>query len=175
MKLCPSCHHCYEEAETSCADDLSPLVRSYPDTNVVAKKYRLDWLTGRDCLGAIYEGKHLGTDRCVAIRLLSPDLSGGQDMLKRFRAEAHAVAHLNTRIDHQHVAKTYDYGTLADGTPYIVTELLTGRPLQEHIASTGPLPIGDALNIARQMADGIDAAHRCGIVHGGLGHARLKR
>ncbi|HZB46293.1 MAG TPA: serine/threonine-protein kinase, partial [Pyrinomonadaceae bacterium] len=168
MKLCPLCHLCYEEAETSCANDQSPLVSTHPDTRLVAKKYRLDWLLGRGRLGALYEGTHIATDRCVAVRLLAPDRAGGRETPKQFRAEAHTVAHLNTRIDHQHVAKTCDYGTLTDGTPYIVTELLTCTPLREFMAGAGALTVSDAVRVARQMADGLEAAHRCGVVHGDL-------
>ena len=168
MNLCPACSLCYEETHNLCAHDESPLVKSHPATRLIAKKYKLDWLIGRGRLGAVYEGTHTETDRRVAIRLLSPNSVIAPEALKQFRSEAHAVAHLNTRIDHQHVARTYDYGTLGDGTPYIVTELVKGQPLHEFMQSAGRLRLDEAASIARQVANSLEAAHRSGIVHGDL-------
>jgi serine/threonine protein kinase/ketosteroid isomerase-like protein len=168
MKVCPSCHLCFEETYILCAKDQCQLVSSHPATPSIAKKYRLDWLLGRGRLGAVFEGTNVETDRRVAIKLLSPDFAGRPEVLKQFRAAAYAVAHLNTRIDHQHVVKTYDYGTLSDGTPYIVMELVEGDLLHELLERNSAFPLDEAVGVARQIADGLEAAHRCGVVHGNL-------
>jgi serine/threonine-protein kinase len=168
MKVCTSCHLCYEDVYSFCANDQSELVYSPPASPYIVKKYRLDWLLGQGRLGIVFEGTILETERRVAIKLLLPDLAGRAGDLKQFRAEAYAVAHLNTRIDQQHVAKTYDYGTLSDGTPYFVEELVEGEPLGELLQRTGQFSASDAVDIARQIADGLGAAHRAGVVHGDL-------
>jgi serine/threonine protein kinase/ketosteroid isomerase-like protein len=168
MNVCTSCQLCYEDVYSLCANDQSDLVNLPPASPYIAKKYRLDWLLGRGRLGIVFEGTILETDRRVAIKLLMPNLAGWAGDLKQLRAEAYAVAHLNTRIDQQHVVKTYDYGTLNDGTPYFVVELVEGQPLGELLQRTDRISASDAVEIARQIADGLEAAHRAGVMHGDL-------
>ncbi len=168
MNVCTSCQRCYDDVSSFCANDQSELVNSPPASPYIAKKYRLDWLLGRGRLGIVFEGTILETERRVAIKLLMPDLAGWAGDLKQLRAEAYAVAHLNTRIDQQHVVKTYDYGTLSDGTPYFVVELVEGQPLGELLQRTGRISASDAVEIARQISDGLEAAHRAGVMHGDL-------
>lgn len=168
MKVCPACNLCYEDVYSRCANDQSELTTSPPASPFIAKKYRLDWLLGHGLLGLVFEGTILETERRVAVKLLLPDLAGRAENLKQFRTEAYAVAHLNTRIDQHHVVKTYDYGTLSDGTPYFVMELVEGQPLSELLQQTGQISVIDAVEIARQITDGLEAAHRAGVMHGNL-------
>jgi len=128
---------------------------------MIADKYRLDRLLGRGGMGAVYLGTHVDLDRLVAIKLLLPDFTADADALERFRREARAAARLN----HPNVADTYDYGVLPDGGAYIVMEMVEGQTLREYMDASGPLPIPEAIAIARQVADGIDAAHRRDIIH----------
>jgi serine/threonine protein kinase/ketosteroid isomerase-like protein len=168
MKVCASCNRCYEDVYSICANDKSELGTSPPASPFIAKKYRLDWLLGQGRLGIVFEGTILETERRVAIKLILPDLADHPGNLKQFRTEAYAVAHLNTRIDQQHVVKTYDYGTLNDGTPYFVMELVEGQPLSELLQRRGQISVTDVVDIARQITDGLEAAHRAGVVHGNL-------
>jgi len=78
----------------------------------------------------VYSGRHTETGRPYAVKLLLPDESADDEAAKNFRRAALATAHLNTRVDHQHVAKTYDYGLLSDGAVYVVTEMVGGRSLR---------------------------------------------
>lgn len=168
MKLCPTCQQCYEDAYALCIYDQAALVLSRPGTRLITQKYSLDRLLGRSGTSAIYAGTHLETDRPVAIKLLRPDAVADPEALKHFRQEALAAAHLNTRVNHQRVAKTYDYGLVPDGTAYIVMELVAGQTLRAYMDSIGPLPTASAVRLARQVADGLQAAHHCGVVHGDL-------
>src|SRR5687768_15802817 len=156
MKLCPVCLHCYEDADTACARDRSVLLPSRHGSRLIADKYRLDKLIGRGGMGAVYAGVHAELERPAAIKLLLPDFVSDQQAAERFKREARAAARLN----HPNVAGTYDYGTLAGGESYIVMELVEGETLREHLAAAGVLPIGEAVQIARQVADGIESAHR---------------
>ncbi len=161
MKICPTCERCYEDAETTCQQDAAALLPSRHGSRVIGEKYRLDRRIGRGGMGAVYAGTHLELDRPVALKLLLPDYVTDASALERFRREARAAARLN----HQNVADVYDYGLLADGGAYIVMELIDGETLREHMNKDCTVPFGEAASIARQVAEGIDAAHRSHIVH----------
>lgn len=161
MKLCPVCQRCYDDSDSVCEQDQTALVASRPGTRLIAEKYRLDQILGRGGMGAVYAGTHLDLERPVAVKLLLPDFTADTDALERFRREARAAAH----IDHSNVADTYDYGLLPDGGAYIVMQLVVGQTLREYMDAAGSLSYPEALNIARQIAEGIEAAHRRGIVH----------
>jgi serine/threonine protein kinase/ketosteroid isomerase-like protein len=121
----------------------------------------MERLLGRGGMGAVYAGTHLDLERPVAIKLLLPDFTADADALERFKREARASA----RLQHHNVADTYDFGLLPDGGAYIVMELVRGQPLRDYMDETGALSLADAVNIAEQVAEGIDAAHRRDIVH----------
>ena len=165
MKFCPTCLQCYEDVHTSCVEDKAALVSSCPGTRLIAQKYCLERLLSNGCRSVIYAGTQLDTDFPVAIKLFLAGSDPDPEAVKWLRREAHAIAHLNTRINHQHVAKTYDYGLLPDGTAYIAMELVAGQTLREYLDSAGPLPLASAVRIARQVAEGLEVAHRCGVVH----------
>jgi serine/threonine protein kinase len=173
MKLCPLCQHCYEDRFISCTHDRSTLIGDRPGACVVAQKYSLDRLLTSGGAQALYAGKHLETGRPYAIMLLPMAVGDDAKALKNLRREALATAHLNTRFDHQHAAKTYDYGLLPDGTVYVITELIVGQSLRQYMDETKPLPVAMAVHIAQQVADGLEAAHRCGVVHHGLEPANI--
>lgn len=161
MKLCPTCQRCYEDVNNFCVYDQSSLLPSRPGGLIIADRYRLDRLLGRGGMGAVYAGTHLELDRSAAIKLLLPDSVTDPQAIERFRREARASARLN----HQNVADVYDYGTLPDGGAYIIMELVNGQTLREYMDGVGQLPFADAVLIARQVADGVEAAHRGGIIH----------
>jgi len=109
-------------------------------------------------MGEIYEAKHPVLGHSVAIKVMRPTAS---DMFERFRREARATAHLRN----PHIATVVDVGTLSNGTPYMVMELLVGNDLAEEIGQTGPLPVESAVEYVTQGLEGIAAAHAAGIVH----------
>jgi serine/threonine protein kinase/ketosteroid isomerase-like protein len=128
---------------------------------LILDKYRIDKLLARGGMGAIYAGTHVELDRPVAIKLLLPSFNADGQVLERFRREARAAA----RVKHPNIVDIYDYGVLADSEAYIIMELAEGETLHEHLKRVGKLPINGAIAIARQIAEGMDAAHRTGIVH----------
>ena len=170
MKICPICRRCYEDTDTRCTEaDRSILVASRPGSRVIADKYRLDRLLGRGGMGAVYAALHVELERPTAIKLLLPDQISDEQALERFKREARAAARLN----HPNVAGTYDFGTLPGGESYIVMELVEGETLSERLAAAGTLPFGEAVLIARQVADGVESAHEGGIVHRDLKPANI--
>ena len=162
MKICRTCQRCYEDTEATCVEaNHGALIPARPGSRLIAEKYRLDRLLGRGGMGAVYAGTHLELDRPVAIKLLLPESISDPQALERFRREARTAARLN----HPNVANTYDYGTLPDGEAYLVMELVKGRTLREYLNEHAPLRLKMAVLIARQVAEGIGAAHHSGIVH----------
>lgn len=161
MKLCPICQLCYEDSDTLCLKDNTALVPARHGSRQITEKYRLDRLLGRGGMGAVYEGTHVDLDRRIAVKLLLPDFTADPDTLERFRREARAAARLN----HPNVADTYDYGTLPDGGAYIVMELIEGQTLRQYMNVVDKVDFAEAIQIAQQVASGVEAAHHQGIVH----------
>jgi serine/threonine protein kinase/ketosteroid isomerase-like protein len=162
MKICRTCRRCYEDTEAVCEiAEHGGLSHARHGSRLIAEKYRLDRLLGRGGMGAVYSGTHVELERPVAVKMLLPDSVSDPQALERFRREARAAARLN----HPNVANTYDYGALADGEAYLIMELLDGQTLREYLNSEGRLPLKWAVEIARQVGDGIGAAHHSEIVH----------
>lgn len=162
MKICRTCRRCYEDTDASCEiEGHAALSHARPGPRLIAEKYRLDSLLGRGGMGAVYSGTHVELERPVAVKMLLPDSVSDPQALERFRREARAAARLN----HPNVANTYDYGALADGEAYLIMELLDGQTLREYLNAESRLPLKWAVEIARQVGDGIGAAHHSEIVH----------
>ncbi len=107
---------------------------------------------GAGGMGEVYKARDIRLDRIVAIKKVLAPFS------ERFEREAHAIAGLN----HPHVCSLYDVGP-----DYLVMEYVEGKPLE------GPVELDDALVLARQILDAVDAAHRSGIVHRDLKPANI--
>jgi len=121
--------------------------------------YRILAKLGAGGMGEVYSAHDAKLDRPVAIKVLSGEIGAHQDRVTRFRSEARAVSALN----HPHILVIHDFGDL-DGQPFIVTELVEGETLRERLAK-GPLPVRQAVDIARQVASALAAAHERNIVH----------
>ena len=128
---------------------------------IVAGKFRLDSLIGRGGMGSVWSAPHLCLGHQIAIKLVSREFVRSPAALRRFDAEAKAVARLQSR----HVVQVYDNGALEDGTPYIAMELLSGESLQQRIDRTGPVPLGETVSILAQCCRALGRAHSMGIVH----------
>lgn len=124
-------------------------------------------LLGAGGMGEVYRARDLRLDRTVALKVLPPALSGGPDERARFEREARAIASLT----HPHICTLYDVGH-HEGTEFLVMELLEGPTLAARLES-GPLPLGEALTCATQVASALAAAHRLGLVHRDLKPANI--
>src|SRR5437870_5061002 len=121
--------------------------------------YRVwDWV-GRGGMGEVYRARDTRLKRDVAIKVLPQAFAADRERLRRFEQEARSAAALN----HPNIISVHDMGT-ADGSPYIVSELLEGQNLRE-LLRHGPVPARKALDYAIQAARGLAAAHDVGIVH----------
>ena len=127
---------------------------------VVAETYEITRLLGQGGMGAVWEAKHLRLPgKRVVVKVL---LFGATDatVLARFRREAE----IGSRLGHPNIVQVLDFNTLADGTPYIVLELLQGESLAQRLAR-GALPLEEVKAIVTQVGSALAAAHREGVVH----------
>jgi serine/threonine protein kinase len=116
---------------------------------------------GEGGMGAVYRVRHVALERTYALKVLSPSVMAyDRDAAQRFLREARSAA----RIRHPNIVDVFDYGTLSDGRPYLVMELLDGESLEDLVAR-GPVPVATVLEIARQLASALAAAHDRGVVH----------
>ena len=121
--------------------------------------YEVVDLLGAGAMGEVYKARDTRLRRTVAVKVLPAALSEDAERLRRFEQEARAAGALN----HPNIVAVHDMGT-ADGSPYVVSELLEGETLRERLLA-GPLPLRKVLDYATQMARGLAAAHERGIVH----------
>lgn len=124
---------------------------------------------GAGGMGEVYRARDERLKRDVAIKVLPPLLATDRDRLLRFEREAQTLAALN----HPHIASIHGLEDGAGATRALVMELVAGEDLTATIAR-GPLPWREALAIARQIADGLEAAHEKGIIHRDLKPANVK-
>jgi len=135
-----------------------------PDPRIgstLADRYRILAPLGEGGMGTVYRGVHEALRRPVAIKFLQQKIHGNREMVARFEREAVTAANLR----HPNIADAIDYGSLPDGTLYLVMELVEGVPLRKLITPGHGLPVERILRILEQMASALDLAHSMGIVH----------
>ena len=119
-------------------------------------------------MGQVYRATDTRLKRQVAIKILPPALAADADRLARFQREAEVLAALN----HPHIAAIYGLEE-SGGVSALVMELVDGEDLSQRIAR-GPIPVAEALVLARQIAEALEAAHDRGIIHRDLKPANIK-
>ena len=163
-KVCPQCGSEYETTDRFCPRDGSPLRPKSGDDplvgRVIADRYLVLAPLGEGGMGRVYLGEHVKMNRQCAIKVMNPSLVNDTESLQRFAREASNAA----RILHPNVAAVFDYGEM-DKIVYLVMEFVDGEPLSTIIAREGALEPRRAIEIGRQIADGLQAAHELGIVH----------
>jgi Tol biopolymer transport system component len=129
--------------------------------------YEIKDSIGKGGMGEVFRARDTKLGRDVAIKILPQELSGDPEREGRFQREARALASLQ----HPNVATVYGFEE-AEGLRFLVMELVSGADLTERM-KRGPIPVGEALVIARQIAAGLEAAHENGIVHRDLKPANI--
>src|SRR5215208_269085 len=129
--------------------------------------YHLGELLGRGGMGEVYKASHRMLARPAAIKLIRPEMLGGNDpavaagAIARFRREAEAAAHLRS----EHTVDLYDFGVTEDQTFYLVMEFLDGMDLESLVRQYGPMPAPRVVHVLRQVCDSLEEAHARGLVH----------
>jgi serine/threonine protein kinase len=129
--------------------------------------YEIGAVIGAGGMGEVYRAIDRRLNRQVAVKVLSPEIAADLGRRERFQREAHAIAALN----HPHICTLYDVGQ-HDGLDFLVMEYVEGETLAARL-TRGRLPIEQVLRYAIQVADALNAAHRCGIVHRDLKPANI--
>jgi len=126
---------------------------------------------GAGGMGEVYRAKDTRLGREVAVKVLPEHLSESSEVRARFEREARTVSSLN----HPHICTLHDVGR-EGSTDYLVMELVEGETLADRL-ERGPLPVPEVLRLGIQIADGLDRAHRAGVVHRDLkpGNVMLTR
>ncbi|WP_437325499.1 serine/threonine-protein kinase [Sorangium sp. So ce381] len=127
---------------------------------VISDRYRIVELVATGGMGAVYKAEHLLLRKWLAVKLLLPEAKGSPELTARFEREAIAGAH----IQHPNIASATDFGTLPDGSRFLVLEHVRGTTL-DRIIKKGPVPAPRAAEIARQIAAALAAAHERGVIH----------
>ena len=128
-------------------------------TGVIGGRYELGALIGRGGMAEVYEARDERLDRAVAVKVLRPELAGDAEVRARFELEARAAA----TLVHHHVVQVYDSGE-DGGVPFIAMERLPGETLADWIGM-GPVDPVWLRRRAREVLQGLGAAHAAGIVH----------
>ena len=130
--------------------------------------YEITGKLGAGGMGEVYRARDTKLDRDVALKILPEAFASDPERLARFEREAKTLAALN----HPHIAHIHGLEE-SDGVRALVLEFVDGPTLADRIAR-GSIPIHEALIIARQIAEALEAAHEQGIVHRDLKPANIK-
>ena len=130
--------------------------------------YEIVDLLGSGGMGDVYRARDTKLEREVAIKVIAEAFSRDKERLDRFEREAKLLAQLN----HTNIATLHGFED-ADGQRFLVMELVEGETLAERIAR-GPIPLGEAIILFIQIAEGLEAAHEKNIVHRDLKPSNIK-
>ncbi|MEO6392050.1 MAG: serine/threonine-protein kinase, partial [Pyrinomonadaceae bacterium] len=131
---------------------------------IVDANYRLESVLGKGTTGTVYRATRLKFGDEVAVKLIDSANVADTDTAERFRAAAQTVV----RLKHPGAVTLYDFGVAADGSMYLVTELVEGQSLRQIINEQKPMEIKLVAEINSQVCSALDEAHRIGIVHGDI-------
>ncbi len=127
---------------------------------IIAGKYRVESVLGRGGMGVVFAARHNISERRVAVKWMEADPDGEADALERFVREARAMG----RIEHPNVVGVLDVGTEGE-VAYLVMDILRGESLRSFMTRENRLPADVALKTLLPAMEGVEAAHRAGVVH----------
>jgi len=170
MQVCPECGREYEDEVEYCPHDAAQVREVQQEDadddqdslvgRLLDGRWRIREKFGEGGMGSIYVASQESVDREVVIKTLRTGLSDSEEFTERFWREAKVT----TTINHPHCVTILDYGETDDGTLYLAMELLDGEPLADRM-ERGRIPLGEVLEIGKQIASALAAAHERDIVH----------
>jgi serine/threonine-protein kinase len=128
---------------------------------VIDSKYAIEALLGQGGMSAVFQARHLGLDRVVALKILSSSHSREPDGLRRLRHEAQVVS----AIGHPNICEIYDLGRTPEGFPYLVMERLVGETLGARIEREAPMSFLELAPLIKQVLSALVAAHAKRVLH----------
>jgi len=163
MKICSVCHRCYEDTAVACPqENYNSLVAARSGSCEIAGNYRLERLLEDDATGETFEATRINSSEPFIVRLFGGDSFGAaqidrESILREMRAAA--------TINHPNVNRVFESGVLENGEFCSVSEPVDEKNLRDYLRSAGSLSEVEAVTIARQAAEGLEAVHRAGVVH----------
>jgi len=174
---CPKCHFDNPDTQRFCGDcgtQLTPPDKASPSItktletpltrlaigSIFAERYEILEKLGKGGMGEVYKVKDEKLDEEMALKVLKPEIAADKDIIERFKNELK----LARKIAHKHVCKMYDLNEEED-TPYITMEYVKGEDLKSFIKGKGRLIQEEAINIAKQVCEGLAGAHELGVIH----------
>jgi formylglycine-generating enzyme required for sulfatase activity/predicted Ser/Thr protein kinase len=130
--------------------------------------FRILKVLGHGGMGVVFQGEDPRLGRKVAIKAMLPHLAGSKSAQQRFLREARTAA----ALEHDHIVPILQVGE-DRGAPFIVMPFLKGEPLDKRLQREGKLAVAEILRIGREVAKGLDAAHRAGLIHRDIKPANL--
>jgi serine/threonine-protein kinase len=124
-------------------------------------RYLVEAVLGEGGMGVVYRCTHKIIGKKVAMKVLRADLARDAEVTERFLNEAKAAS----AIGNPHIIDISDFGQFPDGSTYFIMEFLDGTPLSNVVEGGAPVAVPRILHIARQLSEGLSAAHQAGIVH----------
>src|SRR5712671_1693296 len=119
------------------------------------QQYEIREKLGTGGMGVVYRANDTRLGRAVALKFLLPHYSLDASAKARFLREAHAAA----ALDHPNLCAVYEIGTSDDGWLFLAMALYGGETLRARLTRDGPIPVHEALELGRQIAEGLQAAH----------------
>ena len=174
MRECPKCETCYPDAVEICPQDQTQTKFALPGPMVLSGRYYLEKRLGRGAMGQVYLARDENIGKKVAVKTVRQDLLNSDDLqegeaIARFEREARAAA----SIRHPHCVDVTDFGKTNDGVFYLVMEYVQGETLHRLLRREGTLTVKRAVNLLKQIAEGVEAAHDGGILHRDLKPANI--
>ncbi len=164
-KICPICGTTYADNSVFCPTDGTTLRTEDAAGDlvgsVIADRYLISKQLGEGGMGRVYLARHVRLPQQAAIKVMHPQMVKDQEAVARFNREAANAA----RIEHDRVARVFDFGETHEGLVYLAMEYVPGRTLRSLLDESTRLPPARAANVVYQVAEGLDAAHRITIVH----------
>lgn len=160
VRECAACRRCCPPEVERCPDCRGALTTIKPIPFIINYRYRLTRVIGRGRTGITFLALDDAGEQ-VAVKVIRADLLADPWAADRFRHEAS----LACQFHHPYVARMVDYGRLADGSGYLVSEYVTGATLRDELNRKGRLPVREAVHILADLCEALEAAHRAGLLH----------
>lgn len=163
--FCPTCEREFDDENLKfCPYDASALVIRSADPmtgQVFDGRYRIVHKIGEGGMGAVYKATQESTGKAVAIKVISENLSGNPDTIKRFQREVK----LQSKLEHPNIVTVIDFSTTENGQCYFVMGFVDGKSLRRMILDDGKFSMEVFNELAPQMLDGLEYAHNQGVIH----------
>jgi len=163
MLACPSCGATYVQRQEHCGLDGHRLVDVGvpPLVGRTVDRYRIEETIGSGGMAIVYRAVHVHLEQSFALKALHGEMASDATIAKRFHREAKVMS----QLAHPHIVSVVDFGTTDAGLLYMVMQYVRGPTLADVMRHTGPLGPARTARLARQIATGLDRAHRSGFVH----------